>query len=125
MSLDCTQREVRGHWGLSRLRLTDAVTISQGHLLAMWKRVQTESRLNTEGEDQRDSSSLCDYSLDLLHFFFFFSKEYLLYLKSERQAKKKKRSSHLGAALTNLTRNHEVSGSISGLTQWVKDLALP
>ena len=27
--------------------------------------------------------------------------------------------------LTNLTRNHEVVGSIHGLTQWVKDLAWP
>ena len=27
--------------------------------------------------------------------------------------------------LTNLTRNHEVSGSIPSLAQWVMDLALP
>ena len=27
--------------------------------------------------------------------------------------------------LTNLTRNHEVSGLTPGLTQWVKDPALP
>ena len=34
------------------------------------------------------------------------------------------RASHHGAAETNPTRNHEVSGLILGLTQWVKDLAL-
>ena len=30
-------------------------------------------------------------------------------------------SSHRGAVETNPTRNHEVVGSIPGLTQWVKD----
>ena len=33
-------------------------------------------------------------------------------------------SSHHGAAETNPTRNHEVVGSIPGLTQWVKDPVL-
>ena len=34
------------------------------------------------------------------------------------------RSSHCGAAEINLTRNHEVAGSIPGLAQWVGDPAL-
>ena len=33
------------------------------------------------------------------------------------------RSCHRGAAEMNPTRNHEVSGLIPGLPQWVKDLA--
>ena len=34
-------------------------------------------------------------------------------------------SSYRGAGKTNPTRNHEVAGSIRGLTQWVKAPVLP
>ena len=45
-------------------------------------------------------------------------------LNVENEVKKPIRSSHHGTAETNPTRNHEVVGSIPGLTEGVKDLAL-
>ena len=50
--------------------------------------------------------------------------------KKKRKRKKEKKkgssySSYHGAVEMNLTRNHEVAGSIPGLPHWVKDLALP
>ena len=42
---------------------------------------------------------------------------------ADPMALKKWRSSHCGAVEMNLTRNHEVAGSIPPLTQWVKDPA--
>ena len=44
--------------------------------------------------------------------------------QSNKQTKDNFQSSHRGAAEMNPTRNHEVVGTIPGLTQWVKDPAL-
>ena len=55
-------------------------------------------------------------------------KYYRYLFPAHGKMKKKKKnfgSSHHGAEEMNLTRNHEVAGSISGLPQWIKDLALP
>ena len=49
----------------------------------------------------------------------------IYYTAIEIKTENKKRSSHHGAAETNPTRDHEVASLIPGLTQWVKDPALP
>ena len=45
-------------------------------------------------------------------------------MKMLKKKKKDFRSFHHGSAEMNVTRKHEVVGSIPGLTQWVRDLVL-
>ena len=45
-------------------------------------------------------------------------------LLNKVKEKKKKGVPEVAWWLVNLTRNHEISGSVPGLAQWVKDLVL-
>ena len=53
------------------------------------------------------------------------SKTFLLHILRNNNKKNCKRSSHCGTSEMNPTSNHKDTGSIPGLTQWVKDPVLP
>ena len=54
---------------------------------------------------------------DLMFSFFFINPEVVIKIFNEEVP-------FVGQQLTNLTSNHEILGSILGLAQWVKDLAV-
>ena len=83
--------------------------------------LHTEGRLaGWRGRDNHVVLSRTNYSLAAL----ISAWSFLLSCSETAGKNLNSRSSHRGTAETKPTRNHKVVGSIPGLAQWVKDLAL-